>query len=88
MTRFESTILSSEFYTSPETDVDNFVDQLERVVTSALGAICQAKTRRVRYSCRCRSLLSAESTMAKWRRRCQEHRWIRSGRESDKEDFR
>jgi len=28
---FESTLLSSELYTSPETDVDNFVDQLECV---------------------------------------------------------
>jgi len=31
---FEPTLLSSELYTSPETDVDNFVDQMERVVTS------------------------------------------------------
>jgi len=42
----ESTLLSSELYTSPETDVD----QLERVVTSALDANCPAKTRRVRFS--------------------------------------
>jgi len=85
---FESTLLSSELYTSPETDVDNFVDQLERVVTSALDAICPAETRRVRFSRRRRSPLSAEATMAKRRRRRLERCWIRSGRESDKEDFR
>jgi len=83
----ESTLLSSELFTSPETDVDNFVDQLERVVTSPLDAICPAKTRRVRFSRRRRSPLSAEATMAKRRRRRLERRRIRSGREGDKEDF-
>jgi len=80
--------VSSELYTSPETNVINFVDQLKRVVTSALDAICPAKTRRVRFSRRRRSPLSAEATMAKWRHRRLERCWIRSGRKSDKEDFR
>ena len=66
-TSFESTLLSSELFTSPETDVDNFADQLERVITSALDAICPAKTRRVRLSRRRRSPLSAEAIMAKRR---------------------
>ena len=86
--RFESILLSSELYTSPETEVDNFVDQLERVVTSALDAVCPEKTRRVRVSHRRRPPLSAEATMAKRRRRRLERRWKRSGRDSDKEDFR
>jgi len=43
-------LLSSELFISPGTEVNNFADQLERVVTSALDKICLAKTRRVRFS--------------------------------------
>jgi len=88
VTSFESSLLSSELFTSPETDVDNFVDQLERVVTSALDVICPAKTLRVRLSRHRRSPLSAEATKAKRRRRHLECRYIHSGQESDKEGFR
>jgi len=66
---FESMLLSSQLFMSPETEVDNFADQLERVVTSGLDAICSAKTRRLRYSRYRRPPLSAEATMAKRRRR-------------------
>jgi len=38
-TTFESMLSSSELVVSHETEVDNFADQLERVVTSAQGAI-------------------------------------------------
>jgi hypothetical protein len=86
--KFESALLSSELYTAPETDVDNFTDQLERVVTSALDAICPAKTRRLRLSRRRRTPLSAEATMAKRRRRRLERRWLQSGRSDDKAEFR
>ena len=61
---------------------------MERVVTSALDDTCPAKTRRVRLSRHRRSPLSPEATMAKRKRRRLERRWIRSGRESDKADFR
>jgi len=60
-----------------ECAVENFADQLERVVTSALDAICPAKTRRVRCSRRRRPPLSAEATMAERRRL--ERRWIALG---------
>jgi len=74
-------MMSSELLVSPETDVDNLADQLERVVvTFALGAICPAETRRRRPP------QSAEATMAKRRRL--ERRRIRSGRISDREEFR
>jgi len=55
---------------------------------TSLDAICPAKTQRVRFSRQRRLPLSAEATMAKQRRRRLERRWIRSGRESVKEDFR
>jgi len=48
---FESMLLSYELFISPETEVDNFADQLERVVTSALDAICPAETLRVGLRC-------------------------------------
>jgi len=75
-------LLLFQLFISPETEDENFADQLERVVTSALDAICPTKTRRVRCSRRRRPLLSAEATMAKRRRL--ERRWIRLGRLSDK----
>jgi len=64
---FESILLSSVFFISPKTEVVNFTDQLERVVASALDAICPFKTRHVRFSRR--APLSAATTIAKRRRR-------------------
>jgi len=46
------------------TEVGNFIDQLERVVTPQLDAICPAKTRRVRYSRHRPSPLSAEAKLS------------------------
>jgi len=58
----------SELFISPKTEVDNFADQLEHIVTSALDAICPAKICRVRFSRRQRSQLPAEASMTKRRR--------------------
>jgi len=62
---FESLLLSSELFTSPGTEVNNFADQL--IITSALEAICPAKTRHECFSRRRRPPLSTEATPAKHR---------------------
>jgi hypothetical protein len=75
-TSFQADVLSSELYTAPANNVDDFADQLDTVITEIMDRHCPLQERRKFASTRRDNRwLSTDAVNAKRKRRKLERRW-------------
>lgn len=87
-TMFESELRKSVLFTRPAATVDEYVSQLNDVLTHLLDKFAPARTRRRRPQKPITKWLSAEAVEAKRTRRRLERRWRATGDEADRLAYR
>ena len=85
---FERELRNSSLFSCPESTVDGFTEQLQRVVITVLDALAPVRCRLRRPPNPTSKWLSTEAVAAKRERRRLVRRWLSSRNESDRQRYR